>query len=117
MGWEKMKKDSFEELCRIQCTKQEIKAVFGISEMGLNSFIKREYGPDCTPNEIIEFLRLGGKASLRRIQFEQAVKNPTMAIWLGKQYLGQKDKVEQETTQRVEVVSDMPKEDSNEILD
>lgn len=37
-----------------------------------------------------------GKISLRRAQFEAAVenKNPTMMIWLGKQYLDQKDRVE-----------------------
>jgi hypothetical protein len=34
-----------------------------------------------------------GKKSLRRYQFELAEKNPTMAIWLGKNLLGQKDEV------------------------
>lgn len=33
----------------------------------------------------------GGKMSLRRYQFELAKKNASMAIWLGKQYLGQSD--------------------------
>ena len=33
-----------------------------------------------------------GKASLRRRQFAMSEKNPTMAIWLGKQYLDQRDK-------------------------
>lgn len=36
--------------------------------------------------------RLEGFVSLRRKQFAMAEKNPTMAIWLGKQYLGQSDK-------------------------
>lgn len=35
-----------------------------------------------------------GKASLRRMQFLQAKKSPAMAIWLGKQYLGQKDNLD-----------------------
>ena len=35
--------------------------------------------------------RQGGKASLRRQQFKIAETNATMAIWLGKQYLGQSD--------------------------
>ena len=34
------------------------------------------------------------KTSLRRKQFELADKNATMGIWLGKQYLDQKDKQE-----------------------
>jgi hypothetical protein len=39
-----------------------------------------------------------GKMSLRRRQFQMAETNPTMAIWLGKQYLGQTDKLENDTT-------------------
>lgn len=34
---------------------------------------------------------LSGKASLRRKQFKLAEKNASMAIWLGKIYLGQRD--------------------------
>ena len=35
------------------------------------------------------------KTSLRRAQFELAMKgNPTMLIWLGKQYLGQNERTE-----------------------
>jgi hypothetical protein len=35
-----------------------------------------------------------GKASLRRMQMVSAKSNPVMQIWMGKQYLGQADKVE-----------------------
>lgn len=35
-----------------------------------------------------------GKASLRRLQWKSAQSNPVMQIWLGKQYLGQADKLE-----------------------
>lgn len=39
--------------------------------------------------------RQNGMINLRRMQFDTAKsKNPTMLIWLGKQYLGQKDKSE-----------------------
>ncbi len=34
--------------------------------------------------------------SLRRHQMKMAEKNPTMLLWLGKQYLGQRDKFENE---------------------
>lgn len=34
-----------------------------------------------------------GKISLRRAQFKLAKKSANMAIWLGKQWLGQQDKV------------------------
>ncbi len=33
----------------------------------------------------------GGKSSLRRLQYKHAQRNPAMCIWLGKNWLGQKD--------------------------
>ena len=43
------------------------------------------------------------------MQFKLAEKNPTMAIWLGKQYLGQKDTINTTTEgiQRVQIVDDL----------
>ena len=39
-----------------------------------------------------------GRISLRRAQFEKALSgNVVMQIWLGKQHLDQKDKIEQTT--------------------
>ena len=40
-------------------------------------------------------VRARGGFSLRRLQWETAKRSATMQIWLGKQYLGQKDKQEQ----------------------
>lgn len=54
----------------------------------------------------------GGKMSLRRQQFKLSETNPTMAIWLGKQYLGQTDKQDIRMENKVEL-----KEISNEQLD
>lgn len=45
-------------------------------------------------SETFAIKRGKGKISLRRSQFQLAEKNASMAIWLGKQYLGQKDVVE-----------------------
>ena len=42
--------------------------------------------------------RVGGKASLRRMQWKLAETNPSMAIFLGKNLLGQSDRPEQENT-------------------
>jgi hypothetical protein len=44
-----------------------------------------------TLSECFKKFSAGGKMSLRRSQFRLAEKNASMAIWLGKQYLGQKD--------------------------
>lgn len=42
-------------------------------------------------SEIFAIKRSDGKISLRRSQFALAKKNAAMAIFLGKQYLGQSD--------------------------
>ena len=48
-----------------------------------------------------------GKMSLRRTQFKLAEKNPTMAIWLGKQYLGQRDNIEVEHNAQNGILGDL----------
>ena len=45
-------------------------------------------------SEVFKEKRGVGKISLRRAQFRLAEKNANMAIWLGKQYLGQSDRGE-----------------------
>ena len=79
--------DMAEKYSSIMCTQSEIASLLGVSLSLL------EHDP--------EFLRIhkkgmeSGRASLRRMQYLNANKgNATMQIWLGKQYLGQKDKQE-----------------------
>lgn len=79
----------FENLCAIQCTKEEVCTVLDVTDKTLESWCKRTYKEGFS--EIFAKKRENGKASLRRTQFELAKKNATMAIFLGKQYLGQKD--------------------------
>ena len=58
-----------------------------------------------------------GKMSLRRTQFKLAEKNPTMAIFLGKQYLGQRDNIEVEhkdLSKVEELLSKIDKEAKND---
>jgi precorrin-4 methylase len=52
--------------------------------------MKNDFGKSFT--EYFELKRKSGRASLRRKQWQMADNNPTMAIWLGKQYLNQTDK-------------------------
>lgn len=82
-------KRQFEELCKIQCNKEEICSVLGCGDSCLSDWCKREYGVGF--QDIYKTKSAGGKASLRRIQFELAKRNASMAIFLGKQYLGQRD--------------------------
>lgn len=83
-------------MIRIQCTRDEICDILGMSDTTLNRRIK-EQGIEGVDNfEALYKKHQGeGKASLRRAQWKAAQDgNPTMLVWLGKQMLGQKDKQE-----------------------
>ena len=87
--------EEFEKLCGLQCTIEEICGFLGVSDKTLVAWIKRTYGKQYSFSEIFKEKRSSGKISLRRYQFQLAKNNANMAIWLGKQYLDQKDKVEE----------------------
>ena len=74
-----------EKLATMQCTRLEIANFCGCSE----STLKRNFDLP---------IKKGwdkGKRSLRRAMFDKAMRgNTTMLIWLSKNYLGMKDKVE-----------------------
>lgn len=83
-----------EALARVMCTEEEIAACLGVkidtlhAPHNVNVFLGAlEKGREC------------GKMSLRRHQFELSKTNATMAIWLGKQYLGQKDDIKLDTNE------------------
>lgn len=83
-----------DQMCLIQCTGEEIASVLNVSYDTLERACKREKKMPFA--DYIAQKKQGGRASLRRRQFKLAEEgNPTMCIWLGKQYLGQKDKNEQ----------------------
>ena len=83
----------FENLGGPQCTLEEICGWFGVCSDTLESWCKRTYKMNFS--EVFKQKRGVGKISLRRSQWRLAEKNANMAIWLGKQYLGQRDIVEQ----------------------
>lgn len=89
-------KKEFEKLCALQCTLEEIAGFLDCSEDTVERWCKREYNKGFA--EVFRIKRGAGKISLRRSQFQLASKNPTMAIWLGKQYLGQRDKYDINTS-------------------
>ena len=93
-----------ESLAKIQCTQEEIAEITGVSTRTLQR-----------DKEFCRVYKIGldnAKLSLRRNQFKMSVRNPTMAIWLGKQYLGQTDKQDIRMDNRVELT-----DISNEKLD
>ena len=72
-------------LAKIGCTYSEIAAVVGCSKSTLSDRFRTEI--DKGHEEL--------KKSIRRMQLQAANKgNVAMLIWLGKQYLGQRDKSE-----------------------
>lgn len=79
----------FENLCGLQCTKEEICSWFDITDKTLDRWCKQTYNAGFS--EVFRQKRGKGKISLRRSQFRLAEKNANMAIWLGKQYLDQSD--------------------------
>lgn len=81
-------------MCQCLCTGEEIASVCGVHRDALNNSCKRVHG--MTFKEFWDENSSKGKASVRRAQYKLAVDhlNPTMAIWLGKQVLGQSDKAD-----------------------
>jgi hypothetical protein len=82
----------FEQLCAIQCTQSEIASMLKIDPDTLYKRVKEHY--NSSYSEIYKRYSESGKCSLRRYQFIQAKEKPAMAIWLGKQWLGQKENIE-----------------------
>lgn len=81
----------FEKLCGLQCTLEEICGWFDVTDKTLDGWCKRTYGESFS--EVFAKKREAGKISLRRSQWRLAEKSAAMAIFLGKNYLGQSDHV------------------------
>ena len=79
----------FEDLCSIQCTQAEIADLCHCDDNTLRDNVKRQYGEEFSV--VYKRYSAPGKMSLRRYQYKQAERNATMAIWLGKQWLGQRE--------------------------
>ena len=94
----------FENLCGLQCTLEEIAGVFDCSVDTIERWCKREYGE--TFAETYKKHSAKGKMSLRRTQFKLAEKSAAMAIFLGKNYLGQKDNIIETDEQTLQAVGE-----------
>lgn len=79
----------FENLCGLQCTLEEIAGFFECSADTIERWCARTY--DRRFADVYAEKRGAGKISLRRSQFALAQKNAAMAIFLGRNYLGQKN--------------------------
>jgi hypothetical protein len=83
-----------EKLCSLDCTDQELADWFGVSTRTIETRKKRR--------EFAEAMQRGrskGRISVRRAQMKMLeTGNGTMGVWLGKQILGQRDRI---TTEHV----------------
>lgn len=85
-------KEVFEKLCGMQCTLIEIADFFNCTDDTINNWCRKIYD-DCFSG-VFKKYSVDGKISLRRTQFALSKTSPAMAIFLGKNYLGQTDKTE-----------------------
>lgn len=102
-----IEQEAFEKLCFLQCTLSEIAAWFHCSEDTIENWCKRTY--EMTFSEAYKKYSAGGKISLRRSQFKLAEKSAAMAIWLGKQYLDQKEHVVVDNPGQVSAIEQIAK--------
>lgn len=87
-------KEQVEKLAALQCTMQEVAAFFDVNV----STISRRFAKEMAKG------REMGKMSLRRKQWKLADTNASMAIFLGKNYLGQSDMQEIKHSELPEIV-------------
>lgn len=85
----KIDQRQFEELCGLQCSEVEICAVLGVTDKTLVRWCQDTYGAGFS--EVFAEKRARGQVALRRSQFKLAEKNASLSIWLGKNYLGQRE--------------------------
>lgn len=109
--------EHFQKLCELQCTLQEIAGFFDVSEDTIERWCKRELKMSFA--DVFKKYGAKGKISLRRAQFKLAEKNASMAIFLGKNYLGQTDRYEQiiSDVEDLSTLADMLKDDADETND
>lgn len=88
--------DQFNELVSFQCTQEEVASFFKCSVDTLDRRCREDLG--LTLAEVYDKRKLFGKIRLRKAQFKIAESNSggaaAMAIFLGKQLLGQRDQPE-----------------------
>ncbi len=81
----------FENLCGIQCTQSEIQNILHATDDRIDNWCMRQYG-ESYPS-VYKRLFDKGHMSIRRAQFALCQKNASMAIWLGKVKLSQREPI------------------------
>lgn len=90
--------EELKKLCGIQATARECAYWFDVSEDTIDRRVKEAGYAGFA--DFYKKHNADGLIALRRAQMRAAIddRNPTMLVWMGKQVLGQKDKVHNEHT-------------------
>lgn len=97
--------EDFEKLCALNCTEEEIASWFNVSVDTLERWCVRTY--KMTFAEIFAVKKGRIKVSLRRDQLRLAKTSPAMAIFLGKNLLGQRDVIEEVNTDAIDKLDEI----------
>jgi hypothetical protein len=102
--------DKVDRMCAIHCTGEEQASILDMSYETLNTRCHEEKGMSFL--EYFKQKSADGKMSLRRKQFTAAMDgNTTMLVWLGKNWLGQKDTAELDVKELPQInINVMPSE-------
>lgn len=90
-------KKQFESLVAIGLTNEELVQFFMINEFIMWNWIKKAYHTK-SPLVVLKKIRVQSKADFLLKQRKLAEKNPTISIWLGKNYYDQTDEKEDART-------------------
>ncbi len=85
--------ETVEKLCSLMCTAEEIAGFLDVSVDTLYRRVKETYGQ--TFADYFTEKKIGAQIALRRAQWQSAMNgNVAMQIFLGKQYLGQSNRMD-----------------------
>lgn len=80
-------RDLFEKLCTLHAPLKEVAEFFECSEDTIERFCQREYEENFA--EVLRRFQIKGNIALRGYQFALAKRSPSMAAFLGRNWLGQ----------------------------
>jgi len=90
---------TLEKVLRAQVSDEEAAAFFGMKE----DVFKQRIAENGRLAKVYDTAREGGRAELRVSQFDAAIEgDKALLTWLGKQYLGQSDKIEHKAEVKTE---------------
>lgn len=103
----------FDQLIQLPLIKSDIAHAFGCSEDTIENYVKARF--QTTFSELQAEKRQLFRKNILGKQYELAMKgNVALLIWLGKQYLGQSDKIEQK--QDINIAKPMSSQEALEVI-